>query len=193
MRITDKEIAAAVIGAGFTGSDAITAVAVALAESGGNPTATNKNSNGSTDFGLFQINSVHRGILSSGNWQNPRDNARMAKQVFDQSKGWTPWVAWKQGKHTLYLTRAKAAISGAGEVPNTEVPLEDSPAPEGQAGITGFLNMVQNPNTWARVGYFLAGIILLGVALFKLSSIDNKLRDAAMGVAKTVVTKKVSK
>jgi len=77
------------LGAGFDHDNAIIATGVALAESGGDPGAYNKNSNGSTDRGLWQINSVHE-------WADPdllfdpSYNARAAFRVFD-SQGWTAW------------------------------------------------------------------------------------------------------
>src|ERR1044072_4069643 len=49
--------------AGFTRSGNLTlAVAIALAESGCNPAALGHNTNGTTDRGLWQINSIHTGV-----------------------------------------------------------------------------------------------------------------------------------
>ena len=52
MKVTPQQIAGYAIAAGFPPDQIATAVAVALAESGGETTATNKNSNGSIDYGL---------------------------------------------------------------------------------------------------------------------------------------------
>src|SRR4051812_48178503 len=60
-----------------------TAIAVALAESGGNDQAMHKNSNGSTDFGLWQINSVHTDLLKKYTWNNAGDNTEMARQIWE--------------------------------------------------------------------------------------------------------------
>ena len=49
-------VTAAAQTAGFTGPDLPIAVAVAQAESGGDPLATHVNADGSTDLGLWQIN-----------------------------------------------------------------------------------------------------------------------------------------
>ncbi len=51
------EIAAVAYKAGFRGSAGATAVAVAMAESSGNPDATSKNPDGGTNTGLWQIDS----------------------------------------------------------------------------------------------------------------------------------------
>src|SRR5690606_38269312 len=57
---TPKQIAQIARNAGFTGQSIVYAVAVCLAESGGRPNAINdKNTNGSIDRGLWQINSIH--------------------------------------------------------------------------------------------------------------------------------------
>ena len=75
-----------------------TARAVAFAESRLNPNALGKNTNGTTDCGVFQINSIH-GLKDC---QDPVKNIEYAKQLFDRS-GWYPWVAWKTGKYLAYL------------------------------------------------------------------------------------------
>ena len=62
-------------------------------ESGGRADATNYNTDGSTDRGLFQINSVHarkvNGDLDS--LYDPKVNIQVAYQIFKASS-WDPWV-----------------------------------------------------------------------------------------------------
>jgi cell wall-associated NlpC family hydrolase len=94
---------------GFSGSNLAIAVAVAHAESGFKPNATLHNTNGSTDYGLFQINSIHAALLQSGNWSNPADNARMAFTIFSQS-GWQPWVTYWKGTYLQFMPEASAAV-----------------------------------------------------------------------------------
>src|SRR6059058_3063884 len=68
-------------------------VAIALAESGGNSDATHTNANGSTDYGLWQINSIHKDILSSGKWSVPGDNYNMAATIYiNAGYKFTPWT-----------------------------------------------------------------------------------------------------
>lgn len=74
--------ASAAQAAGFPAEQQVTAVAVAGAESGYDPTATHLNADGSTDFGLWQINSVHHDLLTQGDWRDPAANARMALAVW---------------------------------------------------------------------------------------------------------------
>lgn len=187
--ISDSQIAAAVVSAGFP--DPVTAVAVALAESGGNTTATNRNGNGSTDYGLFQINSIHKAILASGNWQNPVDNARMAKRVFDGSGGrFTPWVVFKTGRYALFMPRAKAAVGGASVGTGASPTVQPVNAGvDALKGIGAFASFVTDPATWRRLALILAGGFLLLFALFKLTG-DNKLSETTKKVAMAVATKK---
>jgi len=104
--------AKAAIAAGFPAAELVTAVAVAGAESGWNPTATHVNSNGSVDYGLFQVNSVHADLLASGNWQLPADNARMALAVW-KSSGWRAWSTHNSGSYQGYVGAARTAVARA--------------------------------------------------------------------------------
>lgn len=63
------------------------AVAVALAESGGNPGAQNTNSNGTVDRGLWQINSSH----GADSTFDPQANARAAIRLSNNGKDWSAW------------------------------------------------------------------------------------------------------
>ncbi len=61
-------------------------------------TASHRNTNGSYDMGLFQINSIHalrwRQVTGTNywtNWQNPYLNARVALSLW-KAAGLTPWA-----------------------------------------------------------------------------------------------------
>lgn len=82
------EVAALADSAGFPWSELHTAVAVAYAESDGDPRAVNRNRNGSRDSGLWQINSIH----GFSNLKNPQVNAEAAFYVWEM-QGWTAWYA----------------------------------------------------------------------------------------------------
>lgn len=80
------------------------AIAVCLAESGGNTLSKNKNTNGSTDSGLWQINSVHSALIAQqAAWIqgelklakkpsvfHPLVNTACAHELFNGSS-WHPW------------------------------------------------------------------------------------------------------
>ncbi len=107
-------VTAAAPGAGFTGTDLPIAVAVAQAESGGNPLATHVNADGSTDLGLWQINDrAHPDLIASGDWRDPASNARMAYSVWQAAGGsFTPWVTFATGAYLKYMTPCPAGVAG---------------------------------------------------------------------------------
>lgn len=90
------------------------ATAVAGAESSWNPTAVNKAAGG--NYGLWQINSVHKKLLRTRDWSEPADNAWMAYQVWDAADGskgdgqgsWKPWSVYNSGSYKGYLRKTAA-------------------------------------------------------------------------------------
>lgn len=171
--VPDQTIASAARAAGFPSGELATAVAVALAESGGNATATNHNTNGTTDYGLWQINSIHRPELGYGSWQDPNTNARMAYSIWVAAgRKWTPWMAWKAGKHLAFLPRGAAA---AGTAPDNADPV----TPVENVGITDTYNDVAfsvqrvfdtlaDKDLWIRFGIYLLGFVFLVVGVIGL-------------------------
>ena len=93
------------IAAGGPASQANTAAAIALAESGGNPNAVNHNKDGSIDRGLWQINSVHGALSTFG----VQANARAAVQLFKARHGFGDWVTYNDGAYKTYAARGLKA------------------------------------------------------------------------------------
>lgn len=107
--LTAGELVQLARGAGWSLKDAPTAAAIALAESSGRTHARGgPNSNGSYDYGLWQINSVHG--ADKRNWSDPSTNAAMAYAVY-RSQGWRAWTVYKTGAYAVYLPRTRAAAS----------------------------------------------------------------------------------
>lgn len=115
--LSSAQIYAAAKAGGFTASESVIATAIALAESSGNPSATHHNSNGSTDYGLWQINSVHGDLLKTGDWRDPATNARMAHTVY-MSQGWHAWSTYNSGAYSSHLP----SPSTVRQASNTAVP-----------------------------------------------------------------------
>jgi cell wall-associated NlpC family hydrolase len=94
--------------AGFPESAVPTMMAIAMAESSWNPGVTHKNSNGSIDQGLFQINSIHRG----NSWypSNPMDPLQSAQAAFALWKGaggsYRDWTVYNSGAYKKFLQSA---------------------------------------------------------------------------------------
>ena len=86
------QVASLAKGAGFSGNALITALAIAKGESGWREGASNRNTDGSVDRGLWQINSVHGGLSTF----DPAANARAAYKISGGGRNWSPWVVFQQ-------------------------------------------------------------------------------------------------
>ena len=80
---------------GGSRSAAFTAAEIAMAESGGRQYANLVNTNGTTDRGYWQINSVH-GALST---YEAAGNARAAVAISANGANWSPWVTYQTGAY----------------------------------------------------------------------------------------------
>lgn len=96
---------------------------MALAESGGKIAASNSNTNGTTDHGIFQINDVNLGTggvasAYASNITNPLDNAKAAVAVY-KSQGWGGWSTFNSGAYKTYsnqgINAAKVATSNTAD------------------------------------------------------------------------------
>jgi hypothetical protein len=105
------EVAAYVHAAGFAGNDLVIALAVAYAESGWQYSAKGgPNNNGTYDWGLFQINDVHKPTANEKT--NPLANAKAAHRVYAAAgNSFTPWATYKSGAYKGHLVPAKAAVA----------------------------------------------------------------------------------
>lgn len=78
---------------GGSSSTAFEAAEIARAESSGEQYATDHNTNGSVDYGYWQIDSGSGGSPAS---YDPLTNARQAVSLYN-ARGWEPWVTWQHG------------------------------------------------------------------------------------------------
>jgi Lysozyme like domain len=97
--------------------------AIAIAESSGNPVATNNDSDGTTDYGLWQINSIH-GFNSAGLTSNPAYNAEAAVAVYN-SQGFGAWSTYGNSNYETALSEngyaALGNVSGGASTMTTPV------------------------------------------------------------------------
>lgn len=151
-----------------------TAVAVCQAESRAETEAKNDSEpDGSTSYGLMQINSVHSELLATGDWRNPVDNMRMAYSLFLRAgKVWRDWGAYNS---RMYLIHMPSATAAATVVMNATVPgeviEEVSPVDEIKdtlKSLGDFFAFVTDARTWDRMGLILGGTVLLLLALWPL-------------------------
>jgi Lysozyme like domain len=81
--------------AGGSPAAAFTAAEIAMAESTGRQYASLYNTNGTTDRGYWQINSVHGSLSTFG----ARANARSAVLISSNGRDWSPWVTYDTGAY----------------------------------------------------------------------------------------------
>jgi hypothetical protein len=150
-----------------TGNIAI-AVAIALAESGGDTQAHNANPlTGDDSYGVWQIN-MYRGLGPDRRRQynlpnnealyDPATNARVMAGISKGGTDWTPWSTFKRGEHLKYLfdlpgVEAKGPLGGALD------PLADIGTYLQKAA-----TWMADSNNWARVAEVVAGGLLIMVA-----------------------------
>lgn len=184
MTVSGVDVARYAHDAGFPNSQLVTAVAIAYAESSFNETSTHHNQDGSTDYGLWQINSVHNfPEVTSGAWRDPRVNAQLAYRVYT-AQGWNAWSTHKPtdpvgyARYTAaipfavsYVTAAYgpvvaaegSAMVGVGTVQGVGGVVQDTvtnAANIAQAPLAA-LKFLEQPGTWVRIGKFMIGIALV--------------------------------
>jgi lysozyme-like protein len=197
---TAQELAKAAKAAGFPADQIQTAVAVALAESGGRADAAARNNNGSYDYGAWQINTVHGSLLSQGDKFNINDNAKMAFTVWQRAgNSWSPWVAYKNQRYRTFLPQAALAAASANAQTGTGEPGQVSQAGEptpAQATVTSPLESLINAfsnltssGLWLRIGTILFGAALFLFGLNKLTGFGDAVVSTGVQVAKVAVTK----
>ena len=107
-------VAALAKAAGVPVDQLATAVAIAIAESGLNPNATNVNTDGSVDRGLWQINNAAHPDVSDGSAFDPVTAAQDMLSISDGGTNWNPWVTYQTGAYLQYLPEAQQAVRQIG-------------------------------------------------------------------------------
>lgn len=125
-RIGDNQIAEFALTAGFSEEQAVTAVAIALAESAGSTAAVGdahlRNEKWGASIGLWQIRTLNdpekygsRSDLMRdfSRLFDPEFNARAAFEISGRGRNWSPWTVYKTGAYEQYLGRARQAVQDA--------------------------------------------------------------------------------
>lgn len=103
--------------AGVPADQLALAAAIAMAESSGRPSAKGgPNGNGSYDYGLWQINDIHKGsaFVPGGDMTKMFDPGLNAKAMFSISGGgvnWKPWSTFNNGAYLKFMTQTKQAVA----------------------------------------------------------------------------------
>lgn len=166
--VPDKKVKLSELVKGY-GWDERVAVAIILAESRGRVNATNHNTDGSTDDGLFQINSVH-GFDRQKLRSDPVYNTKAAYKVYSDAGGWSPWVTYQTGAYKPFLGKDATITMDRRTLAN---PLDAVNAVGDAAGAVGdgldiigeVVGALANPSTWMRLGKGALGGVLIIVGV----------------------------
>lgn len=180
--LSASEIRRYAAGAGFAGDDLNKAVAIALAESGGNPNA--HNDKGKDDsYGLWQINMLgslgpdrrkRYKIAANTDLFKPEENARVAYAIYKDNGGFKPWTTFTSGRFQAFMN---AVQNDPGLVDTARNGFETVTG-EAKESLTGPLNALGN-NIFTSMantsGVLLAALfIVAGVVVLILSSANAK-------------------
>lgn len=175
MSLSRSQLAAYARAAGFTGRDVDIAVAVALAESGGDPTAHNYDlATGDDSYGAMQINMLGSlgpdrrkrfNLRSNTDLYDPSTNFRVAYGIY-KSDGWAAWSTYKNGKYKDHMTTSPSETSAGngGSLDPTSI-LSASINAFGETFMKGF----------ASVGAVIVAVVLLvlGVVILLRSQVTT--------------------
>ena len=118
-KLNVSQLLAIAAAAGFSGDDLVNAVAVALAESGGNPQAYNPEvaagaPQGYGSFGLWQIYLKAHPEFQGQNLFDPQTNAAAAFSVYSSAGGsFRPWSTFKNGAYLAHVGAVNQALQAA--------------------------------------------------------------------------------
>ncbi len=139
-------LAIAAVQAGFTGQGLRLAVAVGLAESGGNPTAQGPNPPtpgcpaGSTDRGAWQLNTCYHPEVSDACADDLGCAAQATYRISAAGSDWSAWTTYTSGAYQAQLAAADQALAtlpaanAVGGVP----PGDGTPGPCGLSPATDY-------------------------------------------------------
>jgi len=113
--LSAQDIAGYAQNAGWSGTDLEAAVAIALAESGGNPSAVGDQALAPTNgpsIGLWQINTAKHKDFTADQLTDPQTNAQAAYLVWQRAGGsFQPWTTWTNGAWYAHKADADAGIA----------------------------------------------------------------------------------
>lgn len=123
--------------------------AIAMAESSGRKDATNKNTDGSIDRGLWQINSSHTQFDANRLLSDPEYNAQAAVAI-EKSQGLTAWSTYQSGAYKQFLgTASNQQVSYGGPGGARSRPGGDTPQPGAgvQQELQNYVSLRDMPRT----------------------------------------------
>ncbi len=118
-KLSETQVASLLSAAGFTSSEIPAMVCTAKYESADYDRASNQNANGTVDYGLFQINSVHVGkggcTALASSLYDTTVNTSCARQIYNE-QGNNAWYGYQKHKAECdsYVIAGSGSSSGSG-------------------------------------------------------------------------------
>lgn len=178
--ISDTAIATAARDAGIPADQIAIAVAIALAESGGDTMAHNAKPPDNS-YGLWQINMLGNlgpsrrnqfNLNRNEDLFNTANNARAMAAISNKGKNWRPWTTYTRGTYLRYLNRGKTAASGVGGGTTSNASVS------GWGSLEYLAKLATDPMVYRKAALFVLGsfLLLVGfVMLFKLQNLASPL------------------
>ena len=124
--LTFAQIQSYASNAGFSGDDLNTAVAIALAESSGNPNAAGDPTLGGS-YGLWQVNLKAHPEYTAQQLYDPQTNANAAFTVYSVAQSsFTPWTTFNSGAYEAYLPQSGGVQVASDSTENDLANTDDS-------------------------------------------------------------------
>lgn len=164
--------------AGFQGDSAMIIAAIAMAESGGNPQATNSTGNSAgIDRGILQINSYYHSDVPDSCAFDVLCSFKQAYKISKSGTDFSQWcTAWSDGacgsKGGKYLGAGSPYQKFSPATLNT-TPVNPPSIPNPLQGVNDFFNQIGGIAAWfsdpVRIFKLLTGIVLVAIALLMLA------------------------
>lgn len=166
--------------AGLSDDAAVIAGAVGMAESSGKTDVVNFL--GCT--GIWQIyvrvhhkliTSKYPGIDPTTAMKDPAKNAAIMAILSKNGTNWQPWEAYTNKSYIKYVNEAAKASKEKGWKSGDYKPKDQTLA----APHTNVFASMLDPGTWLRFMYAIAGVVLIGIAVMRMSGTDKVVKTAA--------------
>jgi hypothetical protein len=164
-----EQIAGYASAAGLSGESLAIATAIGKAESNGDTASRGDvrlmTSVWGPSIGIWQIRSINAQKGTGGERDeianlDPAHNAKAMMSISSNGHNWLPWSVYTSGKYRTYLAEARLAAHS----PATFTGNLDTPAGKALDLLSG--------GTWARLGLFLFGGLILAFALYKATGVS---------------------
>jgi hypothetical protein len=189
--VPDKKVKLSELIGRYTDWDVRVATAITLAESRGRVDATHRNSDGSTDHGLMQINDkAHPGYDTHKLDSDPVYNIEAGHTIWREAGGkFTPWTTYTSGAYKLWLghdatvTADKRTLLNPGDALSAAGDVVGGVG-DGLTSIGHVFGALLNPSTWLRVGKGALGGVFIVVGVTGITYIiANKAAKSPVGKA----------